>query len=426
MCARLVIERRLQENEIVSDKVTKIQNTKKPTKVYDVCVPGGHNYIGNGIISHNTMMSTAVIMKVGNKAIITASLRESVVGFYKDFLRFTNIPEEKLVLALEKTPLNDSIDMKDVEVVFVTYQKLAKTAGLKWLRKNIDYIGTLWVDECDQIAADMYSKVGGYTNPIFRGGSTATHDREDGRHYVTDDILGKINVEMKSAEVPWCHQIRQSGFDPGTYRQWNTYLRRISRSDERNKFIAEKVALHEYNQERMTLITVKLTETVEHHELMYKALRKAGIPDKDIIIVTGNTKNRRKIQEEIEKGKYLVIVGQQMIFQRVWTIEHLRTIILTAPVGNQPNFYQLISRIRNFTDSAKVTNQMPKAILIGDQGRSQIARMVKFKAFSNHFDGQDFWDWKDSQDKRPLFNGERVRVIKNKKNKKRRKKSLWG
>lgn len=88
------------ETDFVYDKIVSIKKIGKK-KVYDLTVPGSHSFIANGIVVHNTVLSTYVSIKLGERTCILANRKELIKQFYNTFMGdksknrkpMSNIPE---------------------------------------------------------------------------------------------------------------------------------------------------------------------------------------------------------------------------------------------------------------------------------------------------------------------------------------------
>lgn len=187
--------------------------------------------------------------------------------------------------------------------------------------------------------------------------------------------------------------------NPGKWQQRTAYIRRISRNQDRNIMIAD-LAKKKYDQGRYVIISVELTGKINHPKLLKRELRLAGIPNKDIMVVTGKTADRRTVKKDVEGCKYRVMVFQKKIIQRVWTIEYARTLIMTTPVGNKPNLRQLTARVRNFTEHPKYSKQEAEVILIGDDSNACYGIGSRFKSLMATIKGAYYFYDKHGRDNR--------------------------
>ena len=90
-------------------------------------------------------------------------------------------------------------------VTVATYQSFLQNDVL---RKARHLFGAVWVDEVDRVGAEGYSRVMNVTNPIVRGGCTATIRRNDGLEELVFDIVGPVvshgREKMMNAQI---HQV---------------------------------------------------------------------------------------------------------------------------------------------------------------------------------------------------------------------------
>ena len=139
----------IASNNFLYDSIVDIVVINKPTKVYDISVPQGRNFVANGIISHNTIMALAIGIKLKMRMLVIANQNEFLDQFIDHVQRFSNLPElqekhgKKLFGVAKK-----EADFEDFQIAATTYQRFLSESGQKLLKRIAPYYGTVWVDEC--------------------------------------------------------------------------------------------------------------------------------------------------------------------------------------------------------------------------------------------------------------------------------------
>lgn len=169
--------------------------------VYDVCVPGNHSFIGEGIVCHNTVIGTAFISKVGEKTLILASQTEWLLQFRETFLGsdtqqgFTNAKEHQIKLC------KNLKDFETTDICLSTFQKFMSKAGQKLLKQIKNMFTVCVVDEAHGSPALATSRVLAQINSTYRIGLTATPERKKGDFQIATDLFGEVIYESKVARL---------------------------------------------------------------------------------------------------------------------------------------------------------------------------------------------------------------------------------
>lgn len=141
----------LKEKEI-QDEVISIKKGNRYKAVYDLTVPNGHNFLANGLVSHNTVLSVYNAIQLGCKTVVLAHKVDLLRQFYDAWKKTTNIKDSHIKLVKN---IKELLDPK-IDVALVNYQKFlsvdtmkTKRNGAKKLAKYInDRFSFVIADEC--------------------------------------------------------------------------------------------------------------------------------------------------------------------------------------------------------------------------------------------------------------------------------------
>jgi len=197
---------------IIEDTITHVQVNNKAAEVYDVCVPSVHNFIANGIVSHNTISSIYLLTKLGYKTLIVAHQIDLLEQFYASFLAFTNA-EEILDVSPKQRKKDatgrifgffDAYDNPEqLDVCLLCWQTFASKAhGADRLREYGSTWGLVIVDECHKVGGTVYARTVNRLHARHRLGLTGTVERVDGREFLLKDIIGGVVAEGRVATIP--------------------------------------------------------------------------------------------------------------------------------------------------------------------------------------------------------------------------------
>lgn len=153
----------LQSKNFVYDRVSSINEELGNNVVYDVTVPKGHHYVGNGIVSHNTPTMLDLCIGLGYRTIILANQHDFLNQFLEHIEEMTNLPAlerktGKKLYGYAKKPE----DFDTLEICLCTFQQFThksaqSKARFKAAKKNF---GTLFVDECFTYGHKVQTELG--------------------------------------------------------------------------------------------------------------------------------------------------------------------------------------------------------------------------------------------------------------------------
>lgn len=288
--------------------------------------------------SGKSAMFAWIACQLKQKILILARQREWLDQFIDTFRNFTNITE------LEEADGKKHIgwienwsDIDKLEICVLTYQKFI--FNKKMVAANRDKFGIVFVDECDQSSSKCFHQVLNGFNPAYRFGNSATPVRKDELHVIANAILGPVTAHGVSKQLPCKVFYHHTGFKVGVFKQWNTFLNRITKDKARTALIVEKVA-HDIERGRYVVV---VTDRVTHAQTIARMLK---IMDINAVCFYGAMKNRKESVQAAKNGEISVVVAIRKIIQRGIDVMYWDSIHVTTPTANVFNYEQEVARIR--------------------------------------------------------------------------------
>jgi len=289
-----------------------------------------------------TVWMSALVKKLKQRALMLAHVEELCHQLEETFREFTNINEleqqhgERLCGVL-----NEWDDFFPI-LTLSTYQCFESSAvGRQILSDKRDFFGLVMVDECHRAATEVYTKVVGKLDAMYRVGVTATPTRKDNMHCIASDMLGPVRVigvgEQLHVDYEWVY----TNTEVREFSSWGTMWGRLCKAKRRNTLIAKRIVADVRNG-RFVLCT---TERLAHIDDIRDAIVKLD-PDISIAEISGRVKGRDELRKAIKRGEYQVTIAMSKIIELGYNIPRWSTIHATLPMTNQENWYQRISRIR--------------------------------------------------------------------------------
>lgn len=339
--------KKILKRKFFFDPVKRVKTKNKKKWVYDLTVPKGHNFITNGIVSHNTVIAVNLITRIQQKTLILTHLDELLTQFEETFYKFTNLLELEKNLGVEilgypTTPR----DFEQYEICLMTYQTFLSKGGKKKLQNYRDYFGLVVTDEVHRSSARGFAGVVGKFNAAIRLGLTATPHRKDEMHVIHENVVGPVVVKTKGKTLSCTVRWIRTGYKLPKFNAWQSMISKMISNVERNRLII-KYIIKDVKQGRSILV---VTNRVAHCKALAKAIERYGI---NAEALWGSAPNRDEILDKCRSGETKVLVAMRQIVQvgidvPIWSCYHC-----TIPMANEENFYQEMSRIRTPMEGKK-------------------------------------------------------------------------
>jgi superfamily II DNA or RNA helicase len=277
-----------------------------------------------------TFTGIAIATKLGCKTLVivhTAALRDQWVK------------EVRKTLGIEPGVIGGGVYNIDSPIVISNIQTLRTRA--KELR---EVFGTVIVDEVHHTPAKVFQVTLNTLSARYKIGLSATLERKDFLHIVLPDYFGsKVYTPPEENQmVPSVLAIRPGiDFSSNMMIPWATKVNELVAKPEYKKIITD-LAQGYADKGHKVLVVGDRTEFLD---------RCHNVHDKTSILVTGNTKNREELHNEMGKSKTInTLYGSISIYKEGISLNWLSVIILACPINNEPLLKQLIGRITRLLD----------------------------------------------------------------------------
>lgn len=302
--------------------------------------------------SGKTVMSTAMICKLGMKTLITASQQDWLENFYeticgnpeKDIPPMTNAPEiekfeGKKIVGFCKT----LADFDKYDICLATYQTFISHKGQKLLNKVRKKFGVIVCDEVHDAGAQWLSRVLNSFHAKYRFGLTGTDARKDGKMFVPFAVVGPVKHECKVKTLKPVVSFVETGFTPKKeYKLMHFALRALEKDEARTKLIVKTIMK---DIEAGHSIVIPVAYTSQMQDLVERINKKAG----EVIAAGFHGKlskdNRKKLIADARSGKIKVVIGIRKIVQVGLNVPRWSCLYEISPISNPPKFTQETSRI---------------------------------------------------------------------------------
>ena len=335
------------DDRVSYQEVVSVKTINKPVRVYDVEVPDGRHYIANGIVSHNTVMGTALSAKLKVKTLILASQRDWLLGFQETYIGsktqkpLTNLNPKRIKLCKTLD------DFRKHDVCLATVQTFYSEKGERMLAKLRDEFGLVMIDEAHTSAADKYAVIASRLNCEYMIGFSGTPERKDQKDILVENIVGPVIYEMKTERVRPRVKLTRTGYAPpkrsgrGT-TPWAYIVSNMENDKKRIDRIA-KQAIKDVADGHMVLIPVAQVKPIKMVVARINKLTNKTLAYE----FTGSLKKNLR-DEYIQKArdyKIKILVGTQKILSVGINIPRASMLYEVCMSANLPNCTQRLARV---------------------------------------------------------------------------------
>ena len=253
---------------------------------------------------------------------------------------FTNLHK---FIAKGKTPIKYCRTLEDfleTDICLTTYQVFLHPRGKKILEKIKDKFGLLILDEYHRSAADGYSSViNQFTCP--RLGLSATPQRKDGMHRVTNHTIGQVIHQTTIESLAPLVSVVKTGFASNkNYKNWVYMLRYLEAQDRRIETLLHYAYKDVKKRKRSILIPVA------HHSMVDMLVE--NLNDRGIKAIGWDGRLKKKerhipLQKSANREVDVIVAQRSMLTGiniPVWDMMYW-----FVPMNNDPNFEQEFKRI---------------------------------------------------------------------------------
>ena len=297
-----------------------------------------------------SVLSVYIACTLGLKTLIIAHQNELLENFMKSFVRDTNLLQLREetgrdIIKIIKNTDKDFTD--DLDVALITYQKFIKEATKD--RKIKDYLkgkyGLVIIDEAHQTGANAYAQFLSQLDCRYKLGMSATPMRKDALNEVMLNLIGPVTVKSEATGLIPRIELLETGCKIRSHNMWVYTLKEMQRNKERNKLILREL-VRDLKEHKCILLPVS---TKEHMEMLVKSINEQ-FGEEIAIGYHAGIKNRKTILQEIDDGKYKVIVAIYSMIKQGIDLKLPSMIYLQFPMSassgvGSPMFYQLGNRV---------------------------------------------------------------------------------
>lgn len=332
-----------------------------------------------GTQTGKTLGSWLIIKKMGLKTLILTAEVAPLLKFEADCRRFLNI--DKLEERAGKKLLGFYDSKKPDQIyplMLSTYAAMREAFKRRGFHKAIRRAyGLLWVDEVHELAAPTRLKVVNSLCVKYRGGVTATEERQDSAHPLVFDAVGPVCAHVEQEYMPMVMEVQPCniGFNENV-DEVETEV--AYHAGVRQLVCQAAVDLLKRGRKGILIFVNRLPATVQYAEYLtttYPEL--AG----RVAAVNGGVKPilREKLLDEMNRGELDIMVGNQVLKQSM-SFKRADTIIPVTPVTGSGPVTQLAGRVRTYAPD----KQTPLIWYLGLEGHGRlIGALSQWKRFCN-------------------------------------------
>ncbi len=337
-------------DDIIFTQVKSIKVINKPSRVYDLCVPDGHEFIANGLVVHNTVIFSAACCKIGKKTMILASQREWLIGFRETFIGSKTQPALSNCKPSQIGFARKYEDFLKYDICLVTVQTFYSEAGQKLLQKIKSMFHMVGVDEIHTGAAPKYAKVLSELNCERKIGLSGTPNRKDGRFVIMRNLIGPNIYEAKVARLRPRVRLVRTEYSQTSKGQvlWTRLVSGLERNPKRLKLIAQW-AIRDAKNGHMVLIPFSQVAPIKALVMAINKLAGKRIAYPFWGGLTGKGKDGRSLRdiyiEAARNYKIKILVGNIKLLSTGTNIPRASAIYEVALSSNLENVEQRVSRV---------------------------------------------------------------------------------
>lgn len=293
-----------------------------------------------------TVMATAIAVFMKRRILFIAhqedlltgsnQLMGTLLGKTEDGKPFTNLSK------FDPLPVKYCRNLKDFmsnDICLTTYQLFLHERGAEILEVIKDKFGLVIIDEVHRSGSAGYS----WVLEQFRCpklGLSATPKRKDGKHWVTERVVGPVLYETQiDSLAPRVSVVRTPLKSNKVYKNWVYMLRFLERHKERENFIV-KQAYRDWKAGRSILIPIVHQSQAAS---LVKKMKALGIPAESW---TGalHKKMRDAPLDRARSGETKVLVAQRTMLTGI-NVKLWDMLYVIVPLNNDSNFEQEVKRI---------------------------------------------------------------------------------
>lgn len=344
-------------------------------------------------------MSVYLAVQFGQKTLFLAKQSEFLSQIESHIRSMTNIEELEQQAERKLCGFPKSLDDYDNFLFCVaTYQRFIRDNGKRLLKRIKRNYGTVIIDEAHSAAALCFAEAVSTLYPKYLMGMTATPQRKDGKHIITEHLIGPVTARSKRESLPVTMSIFSTPVKmERVYKQFVYAMKFLAKNEKRNEFILKHV-LHDLQDSSVSIVIPLLFRF--HIDNMVNAIN-SDYGDTIAEPFVGGYQNKKKRENTLERaksGQIRVVVGTRSLLQLGVDCPKWTMLYEVMPISNRPMLYQETSRIR--TPDLSNPNKSPRIKFFVDV---EIAQSLGcFRSTLGHLRCEEFKDyhWTDDSKKR--------------------------
>lgn len=328
-----------------------------------------------------TIMGLAIIAEKKQPAIILTHRRQIYDQWLERIEHGLGIPKTKI------GQIGGVKKKVQLPIAVAMVQTLARMENISEITSQF---GTVIIDECHHVPAQMFRNVVSKFPARYRFGLTATPSRKYNDEKLMGAYLGNVvhtvdKEEVRSARPQQLQQdqndevvVRTTGVTTPfgtTSRDFQLISKVLSNDASRNTLIAADIA-HEAKSGKKCLV---LTERKEHAEMLRAYLRK----DFETIMFSGDLSFRQRAfaLQKIKSGRFRILIATGQILGEGADIADLEVLFLTFPVSFHGKLAQYVGRIKREGGAKKVYDYRDANVPILEKQWKQRATFYRKNGF---------------------------------------------
>ena len=331
-----------------------------------------------------TVSSIWCICDLGMVTLILTEEGTCARGWLEEFYRHTNISLLEAERDEDLIGIYGKMGKKGHfwPITIATYQSFIHN---DILLKNRDRFGVVWVDEVDRAAAFCFSQVSNVMNPYYRGGCTATIERNDGLEGLVEDIIGPVSARGVEKTMTVDVRFFKTGINVPQYKGATWWTRSLTYLVGNAKYPGVESYMHMVRKlihwllmDGRNILLVsdrndflhRLRDELdpERHDDVPEGMDIRYWDDPDFILTMIGSSDRDTVVRKARSGKCRVVLGQAKLLRRAVNVECWDAGILATPMAGwskstrqlpiekrevNPELYQLAGRLRRVLDGKR-------------------------------------------------------------------------
>jgi superfamily II DNA or RNA helicase len=300
---------------------------------------GDHQFVlASGTVTHNTILGMFIAYHASERTLVVVPTQEIEAAWREDLQRVFGFTEKEIGCIRAKT-------LKIGEHFTIgSMQTLMKLPEKEWANK----FGLLITDELHRLAALEFNKVAQRCTANIRIGLTATDNRKDGlmpmiRWHIGENIYKDL-TPRNSVPLVYCGVKLPLSVEPTVMDgydveyEWNDTLTKLCESDEYNDAIV--ATIQHIRQEYSGAVLVSSCR-LDHLSVLAGKLSSCGSP---AVMLTGQTKNRKRLFAEIKQGLHPITLATQQIVAEGASCPAWHHVVIGTPFSDPKTMEQLKGR----------------------------------------------------------------------------------